>query len=181
LEVLFKYIVEMPRNETVTLVIFVPPGQLFSNVIIALHALENVQIHVEFGIYGRKDNLTQSGKYFLNENEKESIIFAGISQEDKPEWKDIFPKSMEASWNLISEGKKVDLDFMTGNWKTPKSNIPNEESVDKKKSRSEHESWMTYKLKAPRYTMCAEQGGLVNPECKPARILMDIINRFFST
>ncbi|CAM6109349.1 unnamed protein product [Calypogeia fissa] len=174
LEVFLKYIVETPKNDIIVIAIFIFHGRLLNNVLSALYNLTGVHLHLEFGSYERPEDYTHPGRFL--KNERVQILLAGISHTPKPSWSDIFVEG-DVNYQFFAT---EDRDFVQRRWKTTAKCIPIDESETDKEFRLKKEEYQTLRFRAPRYAFLDQLGGLVNVDAKPARVLIDIIQRFSS-
>jgi hypothetical protein len=109
--VMFEYIVDLPTNQTIVVMVTVQPGLISANVHAAVQRLireKRLNVHVEFGMYRRDGNPRPVTR--LWDCGFEELIFVGISHEETFRWEELFTPDEKAVW-FFSPSNDCDFAF----------------------------------------------------------------------
>ena len=180
---LLRYIVHLPRNPVFVVVISCYPGELASNITLALKRLTvecGVDYHCEYGTFTRTLG-PNDGSRFMHRG-PELIYYIGVTREpDNVEWKDVFKVNEHGKCPLLSNFEHrgiFDLDF--------DPDLPSrkdEETTVEEDLAKFHERLAT---RAPAWDMVDMRPqrphglhrGFVNEWAKPSDMLIQIIRLF---
>jgi hypothetical protein len=168
----------LSRSETMVFVVFIrPTSKLFLEV---LSSMKNLEAHfttcLQFGSFSTNDKRWLDGARVFVANEKDTILYFGISSQAKENWSEIFGSVKTLDFHIPTME-----DFQTVPYRTSTESIVRPESDDARKLRERTELRMTLQCRAPNYHFFNKsEFGFLNEDGKPKCVYSDIIS-WFST
>ena len=164
----FTYIASYTRCKVITIALFVQPGALMARVLEVVYSNNGYSSHLEFGTYEGPENRWRNPEMVIND-QREILLLIGLSSESNTNWTELYANLTSLHFSYDPE---LDKDFDSS---FPNKDIPAQETHEEKEERAKEEHLRSLRLRAPRYDMCGESGGWVNPESKLRSIVRGLI------